>query len=797
MDNQTSMYAFGGLPQQTPCIRRRLNPGTSLGQPPKRKLETASDTPQKLRSPRSPLSDLNNPSCPAIESRAFSDNSRKINPPLSRMAPEVTGVSGSKQVSSGLPLIDLSDRGVNTFCPSTPTYVLACKTCGSTQQHFLKGNTKQGTQPVDIVRLIVEHNFGRDKEKRDRPTYHPLPSFTSHPHPGGLLVSANPIQVLSFYEHQDFAARVLKGEHTALTWAKVTGFSFTGIQEIVREKALLLWSILTMAAIGPNVSHLAKAREDAIEGARGRGSNNVRDPWLGCTVSILVLAYFHCVKVNMMQTVLGNVLFTTNAHWSLHSTFGHMGLVTSYSNTLERLHSLGQEKKATLKALGCMLVAGEIQIHLLYDNINQYHRAWRANLTSQNRLESGTAVTLIVQHKIDGHKNVFNGPEYECRKLESSKEPITFKADVNPLHLEDVAITNILWIFLKFIPHLQKFKNDVDNLQYVKHAKCCMKLQKTEYHLLECSGYNEASTQGNRDVVLDAFIRQLGLSCDELEGRQFLVSGDQATVARLRTLLEQTSLCRSWFTTHKWVLPVIELWHLKWAFLKGIFKAHWACKVGKGDVGLRTAAEALGWNINPDKVEFYPCYRLAELVLTTMTLHYARCFLHEKATTPLVVSGGINRLHLIEELQEYCKPDLTHNIYTTYGTTEATTFAQHHDSTVGGAFFNSYEINPSHDCNPMGNTAPVAGNDPPPLDERSWGDTLLYNNIVLYRDLLHLYELNTSVHDGDIGRTFEVIHQNLMLQWLRFYFFGVGSNNYGNELLQQARDFWWHLPTAT
>ncbi len=33
----------------------------------------------------------------------------------------------------------------------------------------------------------------------------------------------------------------------------------------------------------------------------------------------------------------------------------------------------------------------------------------------------------------------------------------------------------------------------------------------------------------------------------------------------------------------------------------------------------------------------------------------------------------------------------------------------------------------------------------------SEGNTLLYNNILLYRDILQLYEFNTSVHDGDIG----------------------------------------------
>ena len=93
--------------------------------------------------------------------------------------------------------------------------------------------------------------------------------------------------------------------------------------------------------------------------------------------------------------------------------------------------------------------------------------------------------------------------------MESSKECITFeqlKADVDAVHLEGVAVANILQILLKFMPYLQKFQRDVNNLQYVKYAKCHAKLKKTEYHLLECSSYNEAYMQGNWDVVLDAFI---------------------------------------------------------------------------------------------------------------------------------------------------------------------------------------------------------------------------------------------------------------------------------------------------
>lgn len=340
MDNQTPVYALGGFPQQTPHTQVHLNPGTSLGQPPKCKLEAASDTPQKLRSPWLPLSDLHNP-LSLVDIHIISNNFSKIHPPsLLKTVAEATSVSGSEHgtwTSTGLPLIDLNDCGVNTFCPSPSTPILACKTCGSMQQwqyvhaaggeelhsvnlvmvvmqwerlslgkflsvifdlqnrksallpsahqkvdSFLKGHTKQGTQPVDIVRLIFKHEFSHDKRKGDQPMYHPLPSFACIPYLDNINGSPASAET-SFYEHHDlsgeyseralkqyFAQKVLEemnwemtklvsdemlraGQHTALMWARVTSFSFTGIQKMVREKAPLLWSVLTMAATGPNV----------------------------------------------------------------------------------------------------------------------------------------------------------------------------------------------------------------------------------------------------------------------------------------------------------------------------------------------------------------------------------------------------------------------------------------------------------------------------------------------------------------------------------------------------------------
>ena len=158
-----------------------------------------------------------------------------------------------------------------------------------------------------------------------------------------------------------------------------------------------------------------------------------------------------------------------------------------------------------MKVLGCAIVAGKVQLHLHYDNINQYHHAWRANLTTWNALESGTMATVIMNRDVD--PKALDGAEYhmEC----AAKEELTYdklKSDPNTDHLEGAAIANITRILTKFMPALARFKSDVDNLQYGKYAKHHIKPERTEYHPLQCSSYNKAYMQGNHNVILDAFV---------------------------------------------------------------------------------------------------------------------------------------------------------------------------------------------------------------------------------------------------------------------------------------------------
>ena len=83
----------------------------------------------------------------------------------------------------------------------------------------------------------------------------------------------------------------------------------------------------------------------------------------------------------------------------------------------------------------------------------------------------------------------------------------------------------------------------------------------------------------------------------------------------------------SWFSSNCYVLPLIELWHMKFVMLKGIIKAHWPEQTEMGNIGLCFAADKLCHNVNPNKVNFYPTERLIKVVLMAMMLNYIRNFL--------------------------------------------------------------------------------------------------------------------------------------------------------------------------
>jgi len=77
----------------------------------------------------------------------------------------------------------------------------------------------------------------------------------------------------------------------------------------------------------------------------------------------------------------------------------------------KHLHSAGEAAATGLKAIGHLAVEGKVFIHLIYDNVNQYHKSWPPSLESRTSLKSGTAVMLLIQRGVNA--GAFDGVEYE------------------------------------------------------------------------------------------------------------------------------------------------------------------------------------------------------------------------------------------------------------------------------------------------------------------------------------------------------------------------------------------------
>ena len=123
---------------------------------------------------------------------------------------------------------------------------------------------------------------------------------------------------------------------------------------------------------------------------------------------------------------------------------------------------------------------------------------------------------------------------------------------------------------------------------------------------------NEATTTGVASV-LSNMIGQLGIVGSWLNTYVILVCGDQLSVDRIRKVKLYMGKAATAYDRHDWALPVIQLWHMKWALQKSIFRLHWWGNVGKEIFGLHHDCDLLGHSkFNPLKCDFYPAHPILE-----------------------------------------------------------------------------------------------------------------------------------------------------------------------------------------
>ncbi|KAJ6503193.1 hypothetical protein C8R47DRAFT_1249402 [Mycena vitilis] len=504
-----------------------------------------------------------------------------------------------------------------------------------------------------------------------------------------------------------------------------------------------------------------------------------RDPWLAITVTILVLLYFRYDRYAIVfPTFIGLFLFTCNAHKDTFALLSRLGLSIGYI-----LGFLATDSAAQLHVFGAAVRITQPAFLLLFDNVNKMQRAWQQVLRRRDTLSSGCAATLIgledvTEDAMDSRPLLKNVAEKKRRNLTVNE----LVEDIDWAHLENAGAGTAAAVWTKHVPSLGIHLPAVTEKSRTTYAKHRLRLRKSVIHPMRLTDIDEAQTTGVAMELHNLVVDQLCILGHWLQCWLIMICGDQLSIDRIRKIKMYMGKGDTPFDRHDWALPVIQLWHLRWNWQKAIIGLHWVDETGKDIFGLHHDVDLLARDkFNPTKCDFYPAHHILEDRFDALMLDALRCtYFDPKRNGPLK--------HItFDELDS-----LSHVAYRRYMCNDA------HEDTQG-----NYSRDPDSDSE----TEPVhltveskgkkkgkgsQGRKAKAAEEINYsgGDQCFGTTVNFIRMTFWYLEMCAAVADGDIGRVFEVV------KVLRFSFWGAGSTNYGNELLELACNFLYEFPPA-
>ena len=240
----------------------------------------------------------------------------------------------------------------------------------------------------------------------------------------------------------------------------------------------------------------------------------------------------------------------------------------------------------------------------IYDNIQRNYVAWNQTVSNKNTMRTGTASTVVI---MDGVSKDDLDPNALANRLHQ-RSRLTFNnliQDLDQDHLDNIGRATLLYIWTRHIESLHHFSPLVATLFTDKYKKHPLRLRKSQFYSLKTSNIDESRPVGAKDVLTD-IAAQLKLEDSDFDNLLIPVAGDLVTVDRVRKLKRYTHTDVSTRSQHKWALPWIQLWHLKWTALRSFYDTHWAPTIGKHLCGLRSDCNTLQRkNLNPTKCDFH------------------------------------------------------------------------------------------------------------------------------------------------------------------------------------------------
>ncbi|EUC62070.1 hypothetical protein RSOL_412810 [Rhizoctonia solani AG-3 Rhs1AP] len=675
---------------------------------------------------------------------------------------------------------------------------------------WLKGSSREGTRPAEIVDAIYRHPAGLDRDGSivRRANFLDLtppakpPTFAStHPSETSLLPSRSgseslkaeqvnsrqgleELMVRGTLQLVDREANILTSSENGLkrsagmSWDELENISRDEQEQQIRTSGPVIWAIL---------STIAFSRTRNSDPAQSSG---IRDAALATIMAILMLLSFRNPLVNFFQAVLTLFLFSCNTGKLVYQALNRMGQIAT--DELATLAKRAYECAAGLRE------GSNYYFMLVFDNVNKFHLARKQTVGSKSRMKNGTAATAIRLEDVP--LGAFDPRPYWEQIKSQARNALnidTLLDDIDPICLENAGAGLVMRTLLLYIPSLpQRLRQEVEarfrSLDgYAIHR---LRLRKSVTLSMGTSNINESTADGVSKILHDLVTTQMKMLASWFNKILILVGGDQLTIDRLRKVRYFRAIENNIYESRSWAIPLIQLWHMKVAYLRSIFKIHWFDKTSSNLFGLRQSMQAIGRN---NSTEFYPCHYAVKTVFEGMVLTATYTLLQQNAgldpepTDSMLLELGKHfavgsRYHDCS-LSDF--EQLARGVYRRYMTTEG--FHKTLKCTGPGPLtskdwvkatifqkFNCYEQDSNYTANTS--TGP---------ERSSSGDDQLLGNMVLFmRDAFIYLEMASAIPEGDIGRVYEVT------KLLRFFFWGSNATNYGNELLEMACGFLYEYP---
>ncbi|TDL17180.1 hypothetical protein BD410DRAFT_843808 [Rickenella mellea] len=414
-------------------------------------------------------------------------------------------------------------------------------------------------------------------------------------------------------------AHLMKSPPSDLTTESLTDIKFDDIISALKAPTgcPILWRLLRAA-------NYCK-RQDA--------RNTSKSPDLAMLLQISMASFcrsHHRCRIPKLLSIYLKVCGASARSLDILHAFG---LTMSHRWIYDGMETLAASSMATLR--------NTIQTDpwfISHDNLNIPFRTFEQRLDNQNHFDSGTAATVFLAKGLDAP--ALNIAELrECRAA-GSKEPFNpfelFEADSNAgRSFRERDICRVLRILTE-APEFS-FTTYIGNKSGVfapappVHQLPCGKLHKTEQYMLATVHIEEASYEGNSQLVGEWF-KQLGIYSEDEQkktGTERVIPwiGDQLTVSRLRGLFNYRSEDFNSFDRLDFVVPVFGWLHAMMTFGTSFHDQYLGTTSG---YGLRQAFEILqrkGLVTTSTKGPFH--HHLEEAVFHVAEAHFRACWLAE------------------------------------------------------------------------------------------------------------------------------------------------------------------------